>query len=74
MQLRVLRLGVLAGAVYGVTALAASYGSLGRFYLTAIPAGVFGGIAMINGEHGAGQLYVAPVAFLRAVRPQVTCC
>lgn len=49
-KVRTLRLGVASGAVYGVLAFLASYGKVGGFYVTAIPAGLCAGIAMVNGN------------------------
>lgn len=49
-KVRTLRLGVASGAVYGVLAFLASYGKVGGFYVTAIPAGFCAGIAMVNGN------------------------
>jgi glycoside/pentoside/hexuronide:cation symporter, GPH family len=49
-KVRTLQLGVASGALYGVLAFLASYGKVGGFYLTAVPAGACAGIAMVNGN------------------------
>lgn len=46
----VLKLGVAFGAFYGILAFFLSYAQAKFFYFTAIPAGFFAGIAMVNGN------------------------
>lgn len=54
-RIRLFKLGILSGVAYGVLAFCLSFTDLWYFYLTVVPAGVFGGIVMVNGESASGS-------------------
>lgn len=49
-KLKVVRLAIVSGIIFGVMAFATSYGHVRHFFLTSVPAGIFGGIIMVNGN------------------------
>lgn len=77
-RIAVLRLGVVAGMCYGLLALVLSFTSVSSFYLTTVPAGIFAGIVMVNGEPAALDCPILEPPLLMeeawGMAVQATCC